>query len=102
MGIYGLGDVRTLHDYEVYGGFDFKNCRIQEYTLKVKEPANPPDWENQFITKTNDFNITWDLDFFKKQGFSKPKFMTLGLISNSGVEIKRKDFTIESDCDRLR
>ena len=97
MGIYGLGTVRTLHDYEVYGGFDFKNCRIQEYTLKVKEPANPPDWENQFITKTNDFNITWDLDFFKKQGFSKPKFMTLGLISNSGVEIKRKDFTIESD-----
>lgn len=97
MGIYGLGTVRTLHDYEVYGGFDFKNCRIQEYTLKVKEPANPSDWENQFITKTNDINVTWDLEFFKTQGFTKPKFMTLGLISNSGVEVKRKDFTIESD-----
>lgn len=97
MGIYGLGDVRTLHDYEVYGGFDFKNCRIQEYTLRVKEPANPPDWENQFITKTNDINITWDLEFFKTQGFTKPKFMTLGLLTNSGVEIKRKDFTLESN-----
>lgn len=97
MGIYGLGTVRTLHDYEVYGGFDFKNCRIQEYTLKVKEPANPLDWENQFITKTNDINVTWDLEFFKTQGFTKPKFMTLGLISNSGVEVKRKDFTVESD-----
>lgn len=97
MGIYGLGDVRTLHDYEVYGGFDFKNCRIQEYTLRVKEPANPPDWENQFITKTNDINITWDLEFFKTQGFTKPKFMTLGLLTNSGVEVKRKDFTIEND-----
>lgn len=97
MGIYGLGTVRTLHDYEVYGGFDFKNCRIQEYTLKVKEPANPSDWENQFITKKTDINITWDLEFFRTQGFTKPKFMTLGLVTNSGVEIKRKDFTIEND-----
>ena len=97
MGIYGLGTVRTLHDYEVYGGFDFKNCRIQEYTLKVKEPANPSDWENQFITKKTDINITWDLEFFRTQGFTKPKFMTLGLVTNSGVEVKRKDFTIEND-----
>lgn len=97
MGIYGLGTVRTLHDYEVYGGFDFKNCRIQEYTIRVKEPANPTDWENQFITKTNDINITWDLEFFKKQGFIKPKFMTLGLLTNSGVEVKRKDFTVENN-----
>jgi len=49
MGQYGLGNVRTLHDYEVYGGFDFKKCLIQDYTLKVKDAPNPTDWETQFI-----------------------------------------------------
>ena len=40
LGEYGLGTERTLHDYEVYGGFDFKKCLIQDYTLKVKELEN--------------------------------------------------------------
>lgn len=97
MGIYGLGDVRTLHDYEVYGGFDFKNCRIQEYTLKVKEPPNPIDWENQFVTTRYDLNLEWDTDFFKKFEFEKPKFLTLGVQTRSGAELYRKDFTIEKD-----
>jgi len=97
MGIYGLGDVRTLHDYEVYGGFDFKNCRIQDYTLKVKEPPNPVDWENQFITTKYNLNLEWDTEFFKKFEFEKPKFLTLGVQTRSGVELYRKDFTIERE-----
>lgn len=95
MGIYGLGKVRALHDYEVYGGFDFKNCRIQDYTLKVKEPPNPIDWENQFISKKHDLSIEWDVEFFKKENFETPKFMTLGILNKSGAELYRKDFTME-------
>lgn len=97
MGKYGLGTVRTLHDYEVYGGFDFKSCRIQHYTLKVNEPPNPPDWDNQFITIQYKFNVEWDIDFFKKHEFKSPKFLTLGIQNNSGTEIFRKDFTIDED-----
>lgn len=96
MGIYGLGNVRTLHDYEVYGGFDFKNCRIQDYTLKVNEPPNPIDWENQFISKKYDMSIEWDAEFFKKENFENPKFMTLGILNKSGAELYRKDFTVET------
>lgn len=96
MGLYGLGSDRTLHDYEVYGGFDFKNCRIQDYTLKVKEPPNPIDWENQFISKKYDLNVEWDVDFFKQENFENPKFMTLGILNRSGAELYRKDFTIET------
>lgn len=95
MGVYGLGKERTLHDYEIYGGFDFKKCRIQDYTLKVKEPPNPIDWENQFISTKYNLDIEWDIDFFKKEGFDNPKFMTLGILNKSGAELHRKDFTIE-------
>ena len=97
MGEYGLGTKRSLHDYEVYGGFDFKKCRIQDYTLKVNEPPNPLPWDEQFIT--NQFKITceWDVEFFKKYEFKKPKFLTLGVQTRSGLELHRKDFLIESE-----
>jgi hypothetical protein len=99
MGEYGLGDVRTLHDYEVYGGFDFKKCLIQEYTLKVKDAPNPTNWEEQFVREKYDINCEWDLDFFKVLNFEKPKFLTLGIQNKTGIELFRKDFTIENEPD---
>jgi glycosyltransferase involved in cell wall biosynthesis len=102
MGMYGLGTVRTLHDYEVFGGFDFKNCRIQEYTLKVNEPPNPIDWEDQFKTNRYDLTIDWDIEFFKKHSFDNPKFMTLGVQTSSGVELHRRDFTMEKDPEYVK
>ncbi len=96
---YGLGSVRTLRDYEIYGGFDFKKCRIQDYTLRVIEPPNPPDWENQFISYPYAINCEWDLDFFKEHNFKKPKFMTFGIQNNSGAEIFRHDFTLENNIN---
>ena len=97
MGVYGMGDVRTLHDYEVYGGFDFKKCLIQDYTLKVNEPPNPPNWEDLFVTNRYSMNVAWDTNFFKSHNFEKPKFLTLGITNGSGAELFRKDFTIEND-----
>ena len=96
MGKYGLGKVRTLRDYEVYGGFDFKKCRIQDYTLQVKTPPNPSNWEDQFISHKYVVTCDWDLDFFKKHNFEKPKFMTFGLQNSSGAEVFRNDFTLEN------
>jgi len=97
MGVYGMGDVRTLHDYEVYGGFDFKKCLIQDYTLKVNEPPNPPNWGDLFVTNRYSMNVAWDTNFFKSHNFEKPKFLTLGITNGSGAELFRKDFTIEND-----
>lgn len=95
MGIYGLGNVRTVHDYEEYGGFDFKKLLIQDYTLKVKEPPNPLPWEEQFIVNKFDLVCEWDVEFFKKFDFKKPKFLTFAVQTKSGLELYRKDFTIE-------
>ena len=76
-------------------GFDFKKLLIQDYTLKVKEPPNPLPWEDQFIMNKYDLNLEWDLEFFTKHNFTNPKFMTLGVQTASGIELYRKDFTVE-------
>jgi hypothetical protein len=93
---YGVGSARTLHDYEVYGGFDFKNCKIHDYTLRVNEPPNPEPWEAGFVSKKYDVLVEWDLEFFKKFKFENPKFMTLGIQNQSEAELFRKDFQIET------
>jgi hypothetical protein len=100
LGKYGLGTVRTLHDYEVYGGFNFKKCLIQDYTLKVKEPPNPTNYEEQFIAVRYDIDLQWDKEFFIKQNIKNPKVLTMGVLNNSDLEIYRKDF-IEKDLDYL-
>lgn len=96
---YGLGKARTLHDYEVFAGFDFKNQKIQDYTLRVNEPPNPLPWKDGFITQTYKLNLEWDTDFFKRHNFTKPKFLTLGVFDSNNVEILRKDFGIEHEAD---
>jgi hypothetical protein len=102
MGVYGLGKERTVRDYEIYGGFDFKNCRIQDYTLKVKEPPNPTNWEEQFIRNSYNFTIDWDIEFFKKSNFEKPKFLTIGILTKSNEEILRKDLLVETNPQQVR
>lgn len=99
MGEYGLGEVRTLHDYEVYGGFDFKKCLIQDYTLKVKDAPNPTNWEEQFVREKYTIDCEWDVEFFKNLNFETPKFLTLGIQNKTGIELYRKDFTIENEPD---
>ena len=97
LGIYGLGKARTLHEYEVFGGFDFKNQKIQDYTLQVKEPPNPLPWSEGFKTTTYTLLVDWDVEFFKSLDFKKPKFLTLGVMNNSNTELHREDFIPEKD-----
>jgi len=96
MKSYGLGSVRSLHDYEVYGGFDFKNCLIQEYTLKVQEPPNPSDWEQQFITNEYKMQALWDNTKVNKKD-KKLQFVAIGFLNKSGIELKRVDLNQQND-----
>ena len=41
FGVYGLGNKRTLKDYEEYAGIQFKTRSVQKYTLDKKYPPNP-------------------------------------------------------------
>ena len=55
-GKYGFGKVRSLRDYEEYGGLLFSERSIQQYTLDKKDPPNPSiesiggydNWKKQF------------------------------------------------------
>lgn len=99
IGKYGIGSIRSLHDYEIYAGIDFKRCRIQDYTLAVKEPPNPNDWENNFISNNFIFECEWDIDFLKKYNFENPILLTFGIHDKYSNEIFRKDFRIENEED---
>jgi hypothetical protein len=93
---YDLGTARTLREYELFTGIDFKKQRIQDYTLKVNEPPNSLPWDEGFITNKYDISINWDVEFFKNHQFKKPKFLTLGVLTKSDVELYRHDFQIET------
>lgn len=95
IGIYGMGTERTLQDYEVFGGFDFKKCRIQQFTLAAKEPPNPASWDDDI--KKEKYNITIPIDLNKIDKNKKLKCIALGVFSKFNQEIYRKDF-LENDA----
>ena len=53
FGIYGLGNVRTLEEYERYAGISFKKKGVQQYTIDNNLAPNPvindpTEYENSF------------------------------------------------------
>jgi len=55
FGKYGFGDVRTIRDYEIYSGIQFKTRSVQQYTLDKQYPPNPhiyttdEEWLDSFL-----------------------------------------------------
>lgn len=103
MGQYGLGTTRSLHDWEVYAGFDFKNCRLAQYTLEVREPPNPVPWEEGFVKKSHSFTIRWDTSKIKAEVDAKNgvklKVLTLGIESNASLTLHRADMFPDRNQD---
>ena len=99
---FGLGEVRTLREYEEFTGIDFKTQRIQEYTLEVKEPPNPLPFEDGFsVPEEVKVTVEWDVEHFKKESEEELKFITLGILANNGKELVRTDFLPETHRDIL-
>lgn len=53
LGVYGLGNKRTVRDYEKYAGINFKTKSFQKYTIDNHFPPNPQyateeEFENSF------------------------------------------------------
>lgn len=52
---YGLGKVRSLKDYEIYCGIDFKNRKIQQHTVDRKIPpcsfVDKKTYEKSFVSE---------------------------------------------------
>lgn len=99
---HNLGNKRTLHDYEIFGGFDFKNQLISDYTLQVNEPPNPTSWEKQFdLGEKTEITVEWSVDHFISEAKGRYKFITFGIIDKGGNELYRTDFTPDKHRDIL-
>jgi hypothetical protein len=69
LGLYGLGNKRTLRDYEKYAGINFKLKAFQQYTIDNEIAPNPIQndyglikWEDTFLKSYyHQVNITRDM-----------------------------------------
>jgi len=93
-GKYGLGNVRTLRDYEKYAGLLFEKRAVQEHTLNKYYPPNPEyDTENEWLESfTRNFNycINLEVDELKEPDYD---FWAVTFHNQTGSEIHRKDCT---------
>jgi glycosyltransferase involved in cell wall biosynthesis len=93
-GKYGLGNVRTIKDYEKYAGLLFEKRAVQEYTLNKNYPPNPEyDTEKEWLKSfTRNFNycINLDVDELKEPDYD---FWAVTFHNQTGSEIYRKDCT---------
>jgi hypothetical protein len=83
--IYGLGNVRTHRDYELYAGINFKNRRLHPDTLKgINPPINDEsDW---YKLVEEEFNLTYKIPETKDF-----KFIYIGVEDIKGNVIYRED-----------
>jgi hypothetical protein len=66
---YGFGNKRTLHEYELYAGLDFKNRRVHKYAARINDFENFPEpyvmseeeWNEGMLTKY-EITVQWDYD----------------------------------------
>jgi hypothetical protein len=87
LGEYGLGNVRTHHDYELYAGINFKLRRLHP---AAKEGIDPPtnDTSEWYVGVETEYNYT--LNIPETRDF---KFIYVGVEDETGKVLFRQDLT---------
>lgn len=85
LGIYGLGNIRSHRDYELYAGIDFARRQLHPKTL---QGVNPPinDESDWYLLK--EINYEYELDIPPTKNF---KFIYIGIEDQDGKVIYRND-----------
>jgi hypothetical protein len=87
LGEYGLGTVRSHHDYELYAGINFKLRKLHPNTLKgINPPINDTSEWDKLVEE--EYNIV--LDIPPTDNF---KFIYIGIEDGNGEVIFRQDLT---------
>lgn len=95
---YGLGKVRSLHEYELYSGIDFKNKRVHQSCASISTEAPDPyvmteeEWSAGMLQNHN-IVVTWDLT--KIPDNKEFDFWFFGFEDSDSKLLWRKDFTTE-------
>jgi hypothetical protein len=89
---FGLGQSRTLNEYEAYAGLSFRYRKAQGYTLRGGEPPNPDapgDWPNKiylWIAK-----IRFTRSEVPEGSLSDPMLWSLSILDREGYEVCHRD-----------
>jgi hypothetical protein len=87
LGEYGLGDVRTHREYEIYAGIDFKTRTLHSKTKKgIEPPVN--DTSEWYKEKEQEYSLQLKLP--QPENF---KFIYIGVESSKGIVLYRQDMT---------
>lgn len=100
LGKYGLGNVRTLEDYEHYSGIYFNKRKIHPYTLQKKQP---PLYDLNKLKKVSKFEYSATIPL--KQIHEKIEtlndktieYVDLSILSENETEIYRETITTHLD-----
>lgn len=91
---FGLGNVRTLEEYEAYAGISFQHRKVQDYTRLALEPPNPPapaDWPDRIYTWL--VRIIFNTAALSPCAFDPSGFWMVTVLDEDGREIRRHDFS---------
>lgn len=89
---FGLGQARTLNDYEAYAGLSFRHRKAQRYTLLGSEPPNPDapeDWPSKiypWIAK-----IKFSRQQIPEGSLADPMLWSLSILDGEGCEVCHRD-----------
>jgi len=85
LGEYGLGDVRTHTDYELYAGIHFANRKLHPDTLRgIDPPTN--DYSNWHILVEKEYHYVLNIPLVDDF-----KFIYIGIEDNKGNVLFRQD-----------
>ena len=97
---YGLGETRSLRDFELYSGIDFKNKRLQRDLFAGIDPPckyeNEDQW-NKAYSKDHLVTVNWDVNEIEK--CDDYDYWYFAIEDESGNTINRQDLRIERDAD---
>jgi hypothetical protein len=87
LGIYGLGEIRTHRDYELYAGINFKERMLHPNTIKgINPPIN--DETEWYLKQKEVYDLELEIPY--TENF---KFIYIGVEDENGDVIYRHDLT---------
>ena len=92
LGVYGLGDERSVYDFEKFAGLDFRNRKIQNHTLNHQFPPNPPVSKNNPWVKSFYHCINFNKNHFKEADYD---CMIVAFDDADGNSVFRDDWNEE-------
>jgi hypothetical protein len=98
LGQYGLGNVRTHRDYELYAGINFTYRKLHPDAIKgINPPIN--DEKEWWLDEMKEYKIDVNIDDSVLKQSENIKFIYLGIEDENNKVLFRKDFTFNDDKD---